>query len=69
MIDLKSIVNIAPGGTLVRVVAYLVEGDGYDPKRLMQFVFNCTDFVEVVTAVSSDRLQPIEEQARKLACH
>ena len=69
VIDMKSIVNIAPSGTLVRVVAYLVEGDGYDPKRLIQFAFNCKDFVEVVTAVSSDRLQPVEEQARKLACH
>lgn len=68
VIDMKSIVNIAPTGTLVRVVAYLVERDDYDPKRLMQFAFNCRDFVEVVTAVSSDRLRPVEEQARKLAC-
>jgi hypothetical protein len=69
VIDMKSIVNIDPNGTLVRVVAYLVEGDDYDPKRLMQFAFNCKDFIEVVTAVSFDRLRPVEEQAKKLACH
>ena len=67
---MKSIVkSIVPSGTLVSVVAYLVEGDDYDPKRLMKFLFNCKDFYEVVTSVSRDRLQPVEEQARKLACH
>jgi len=69
VIDMKSIVNLAPTGTLVRVVAYLVEGDDYDAKRLIQFAFNCKDFAEVVTAVSPDRLRPIEEQAKKLACN
>jgi hypothetical protein len=68
VVDMKSIVNIDPNGTLVRVVAYLVEGDDYDPKRLIQFAFNCKDFVEVVTAVSFDRLRPVQEKARKLAC-
>jgi hypothetical protein len=69
VIDMKSIVkNTLPSGTLVRVVAYLVEGDDYDPKRLIQFAFNCKDFYEVVTSVSRDQLQPVEEQARKLAC-
>src|SRR5437667_11043946 len=31
VVDMKSIVNISSDGLLVRVVAYLVEGDDFDP--------------------------------------
>jgi hypothetical protein len=50
------------------VVAYLPEGDDYDPNHLMEFDFNCKDLFDVVTAVSIDRLRSVKEQVQKLAC-
>jgi hypothetical protein len=47
-VDRKSIVNISPNGLVVRVVAYLVEGDDFDPNDLITFAFDCKNFVEVV---------------------
>ena len=69
VVDMKSIVNISSDGLLVRVVAYLVEGDDFDPNDLMTFAFNCKDFVEVVTNVPIERVQPVQELVRRLACH
>ena len=66
---MKSIVNISSDGLLVRVVAYLVEGDDFDPNDLITFAFNCKDFVEVVTNVPIERVQPVQELVRRLACH
>ena len=66
---MKSIVNISPNGLLVRVVAYLVEGDDFDPSNLITFAFNCKDFVEVVTNATVERVRPVQKQVRELACH
>jgi hypothetical protein len=69
VVDMKSIVNISPDGVLIRAVAYLVEGDDFDPKNLITFAFNCKDFVEVVTNASDERVQSVQKQVRELACH
>ncbi len=53
VIDMKSIANIAPDGVLMRVVAYLIEGDTFEPRNLITFAFNCKNFVEVVSSVPS----------------
>src|SRR6266536_2347104 len=58
VVDMKSIVNISRTDLLVRAVAYLVEGDDFDPNNLFTFAFNCKDFVEVVTNVPLERAQP-----------
>jgi hypothetical protein len=66
---MKSIVNIGHEGLLVRVVAYLVEGEEFDSKNLVTFAFNCKDFFEVVTNATFERVRPVERQVRELACH
>jgi len=68
-VDMKSIVNISPNGLVVRAVAYLVEGDDFDPNGLMTFAFDCEKFVEVVTRASSERVRPVQERVKELACH
>jgi hypothetical protein len=69
VVDMKSIVNMSRGGLLIRVVAYLVEGDDFDANNLITFAFNCKDFVEVVTNATVERVQSVQKQARELACH
>ena len=69
VVDMKSVVNISRTDVLVRVVAYLVEEDDFDPSNLITFAFNCKDFVEVVTKVPYERVEPVQKQARKLACN
>jgi hypothetical protein len=69
VVDMKSIVNISPDGLVVRVVAYLVEGDGFDPNGLITFAFDCKNSVEVVTRAPSERVRPVEARAKELACH
>jgi hypothetical protein len=67
-IDLKSIATISRKSLVVRVVAYLVEGDDYNPNNLIQFAFTCRDITEVVSSVPFERLRPVEKEARRLAC-
>jgi hypothetical protein len=69
VVDVKSIANISRTGLLVRVVAYLVEGEDFEPKNLITFAFNCKDFAEVVGRVPYEWGQSVEERAQKLACH
>ena len=69
VVDMKSIVNISPNGLVVRVVAYLVEGDDFNPNGLITFAFDCKNFVEVVTKASSERVRPVQERVKELACH
>jgi hypothetical protein len=69
VVDMKSIVNISPNGLVVRLVAYLVDGDDFDPNNLITFSFDCKEFVEVVTNAPLERVRPVEEQAKELACH
>jgi hypothetical protein len=66
---MKSIVNISPNGLVVRVVAYLVEGGDFDPNDLITFAFNCKGFVEVVTKAPRERVGPVQQQVKELACH
>jgi hypothetical protein len=69
VVDMKSIVKIGHDGVVVRVVAYLVEGDDFDPHNLITFALNCKDFVEVVTNAPDERVQSVQKQVRELACH
>jgi hypothetical protein len=69
VVDMKSIVNIGHNGLVVRVFAYLVEGDDFDPNDLITFAFDCKDFVEVVTNAAVERVRSVEKQVRELACH
>jgi hypothetical protein len=69
VVDMKSIANIGHNGLLVRAVAYLVEGEDFDPNDLITFAFNCKDFVEVATNTNSERVRSVEKQVRELACH
>ena len=64
VVDMKSIVNISPNGFVVRVVAYLVEGDDFNPNGLITFAFDCKNFVEVVTKASSERVQDCKSGSR-----
>jgi hypothetical protein len=68
VVDMKSIVNIGRTDKLIKAVAYLVEGDDFDPSNLITFAFNCKDFVEVVTKIPLQHVQPVQQQARVLAC-
>jgi hypothetical protein len=69
VVDMKSIVNIGSTDLLVRVVAYLVAGEDFEPKNLISFTFNCKDFVEVVGRVPDEWGRSVQERAKKLACH
>jgi len=69
VVDMKSIVNVSPNGLVVRVVAYLVEGDVFDPNDLITFACDCKNFVEVVTKAPSERVRPVQERVKELACH
>ena len=69
VVDMKSIVNVSPNGLVVRVVAYLVEGDVFDPNDLITLAFDCKNFVEVVTKAPSERVRPVQERVKELACH
>ena len=67
VVDMKSIVNVSPNGLVVRVVAYLVEGDDFNPNDLITLAFDCKNFVEVVTKASSERVRPVQERVKELA--
>ena len=69
VVDMKSIVNVSPNGLVVRVVAYLVEGDDFNPNDLIPLAFDCKNFVEVVTKASSERVRLVQERVKELACH
>jgi len=69
VVDMKSIANIDRTGLLVRVVAYLVEGEEFEPKNLVTFAFNCKDFTEVVGRVPDAWGRSVHDRARELACH
>jgi hypothetical protein len=68
-IDMKSIANISSRGPgpVIRVVAYLVEEDDYNPNNLIQFGFTCRDITEIISSVPFERLRLVEREAKRLA--
>jgi hypothetical protein len=50
------------------VVFYLIGDDTYDPKRLIEFQFNCKDFADVVSAVDTATVKLVEKEAERMAC-
>ena len=68
-VDMRSIAYIGSSGGNVKVVAYLTEGDDFDPNNLISFAFDCKGVIEIVSNASIASVQPVEEQVRELACH
>ena len=68
-VDMRSIAHIGSSGGNVKVVAYLTEGDDFDPNNLISFAFDCKGVIEIVSNASIARVRPVEEQVRELACH
>jgi hypothetical protein len=69
-VNMKSIANISLNSSVVRLVAYLVDGDDFDSNNLITFAFDCKEqFAESVTKASPERVRQVGEQAKKLACH
>ena len=68
VVDMKS---VAPVGSSMRVVAYVIGGDKFDPNSLISFTFDCKGaVVDIASKVSSDwTMRHLVKQARDLACH
>jgi hypothetical protein len=67
-IDMKSLANVGQGDALFRGVAYLVDGAEFNPNRLITLIFNCKNFVNVVTFATADQVRSVEKKVLKLAC-
>jgi hypothetical protein len=67
VVDMKSIGRVGSGS--MRVVAYLVEEDDFNPSNLISFTFDCKGAFDVASKASMDRIRPVLKQVRGLACH
>jgi hypothetical protein len=67
VVDMKSIGHVGSGS--MRVVAYLVEEDDFNPSNLISFTFDCKGAFDVASKASMDRIRPVLKQVRSLACH
>jgi hypothetical protein len=68
VIDMKSLTNIGDKDRLVRAVAYLVEGDEFNPNNLITFSFNCKDFISVVTFATVEQVRSVQKKVIELGC-
>ncbi|MBO4226762.1 hypothetical protein [Bradyrhizobium neotropicale] len=67
VVDLKS---VSPVGSSMRVVAYLVQDDEFDPHNLITLTIDCEARVtDVASNVRLEALTSVIEEARVLACH
>jgi hypothetical protein len=67
VVDMKS---VAPVDSSMRVVAYVVGGEEFDPNSLISFTFDCKGaVVDIASKVSFDWImRHLVKQARDLAC-
>ena len=69
-IDMKSVRRIGSDNNVIRVTAYLITSDEFDPDNLIRLAFDCKNrFFEAVSNAGRDRISSAEKRAHELACH
>jgi hypothetical protein len=50
------------------IAGYIIGGDTFDRKNLLEFNFDCVSLVEVVSNTDLERARVVEEKAKQIAC-